>query len=301
VEPTIDQDAAAQLGAAIAGWDQGATCLAALALAADTGQTAAGGPLVGAAREVMAAAGLGAVLASLDRLPFTPAQLEGMATSPLMQAAALARGPRGTWADHSDATLTAQGRASGSAGRLFANFVLPLFADLADRLAAPGARMLDVGTGVGALAVGFAEAFPQLHVTGIDLMPRVLEIARAHVAASPVASRVQLRQQDVAELTEQACYDLAWIPAPFVPEPAFTNGVARTVTALRPGGLLMIGHGTYQGSDLDNAIARFKTVAYGGTAMDGPSAVKLLTGHGLTSVQTVATPPGAPGVTVGRR
>jgi SAM-dependent methyltransferase len=196
--------------------------------------------------------------------------------------------------------LTAQGQTSGSAAVLFARFVLPQFDGFAERLATPGARMLDVGTGIGALAAGCAQIFPQLHVTGIDIMPRVLELARAHLGASSVASRIELRQQDVAELTDEACYDLAWLPAPFIPEPALRAGVARIITALRPGGLLMVGHGSFDGNDLENAITRFKTAAYGGTALDGPAARGLLEEHGFTSVQTVRTPPGAPSITAGK-
>ena len=305
MEATFDQSATAQLSGMIGQWDQGALCLAALAVATggngSTSGDAAAEPLVTAAREVVEAAGLGAVLASPDRLPFSPAQLRGMAASPLLQAAALVDEQPFGWAANSDATLIAQGHASGSTAALFARFVLPHFGDLAERLAAPGARMLDVGTGIGALAIGFSRAFPQLHVTGIDLMPRVVEIARAQVAASPAASHVEIRQQDVAELTDEACYDLAWIPAPFVPEPAFSTGVARLVTALAPGGVLMVGHGTSTGTDLQLAITHFKTVLHGGTRLDGPSVVELLQHHGLTSVQTVATPPGAPAITVGQR
>ena len=63
----------------------------------------------------------------------------------------------------------------------------------------------------------------------------------------------------------------------------------------------MIGHGKFDGTDLENALTRFKTVAYGGTVLDGPSAVRLLNQQGLASVQTIPTPPGAPAVTVGRR
>ena len=105
----------------------------------------------------------------------------------------------------------------------------------------------------------------------------------------------------MAELTDQACYELAWIPAPFVPEPAFSTGIGRIVAALRPGGVLMIGHGRFDGTDLQNAITRFKTVVHGGTALDNKSAARLLNDHGLTSVQTAPTPPGAPSITAGRR
>ncbi len=44
--------------------------------------------------------------------------------------------------------------------------------DLGSRLATPGARMLDVGTGVSAMAIAFAQVFPQLHVLGIDVLDR---------------------------------------------------------------------------------------------------------------------------------
>jgi hypothetical protein len=37
------------------------------------------------------------------------------------------------------------------------------------------------------------------------------------------------------------------------------------------------------------------------TPLDGPSARKLLSGHGLSSVPTVATPPGAPTLTAGQK
>jgi protein-L-isoaspartate O-methyltransferase len=296
LDQVINEGAAGQLSAAIGQWDQGATCLAALAVSTDAEHTT---PLVAAAREVLAAAGLADALNA--QLPFSPAQLRGMVASPLLQAAALVDGSNSGWDEHSDSTLAAQGHASGSAAFLFARFVLPHFPDLAARLSKPGARMLDVGTGIGALAIGYAQTFPQLHVTGIDVMPRVLELARAHLETSPVASRVELRHQDVAALTDEAGYDLAWIPAPFVPEAALSAGIARVVDALRPGGLLVVGHGTLDGTDLQNAITRFKTVAYGGTSLDGPSARNLLSQHDLTAVQTVLTPPGAPRMTVGRR
>jgi SAM-dependent methyltransferase len=296
MDQAINEAAVAQLSAAIGQWDQGATCLAALAVTADAAATT---PLGAAARDVLTAAGLDEGLHA--QLPFTPLQLHGMVASPLLLAAALVDGPGAGWDQQSDSTLAAQGHASGSAAILFARFVLPHFPDLAERLAQPGARMLDVGTGIGALAVGYALTFPRLHVTGIDVMPRVLELARSYVGASPVAPRVALRQQDVTELTDHASYDISWIPAPFLPAAALTAGVARTVVALKPGGLLILGHGTLDGTDLQNAITRFKTTAYGGTTLDGPSARDLLSEHNLTAVQTVPTPPGAPSLTVGRR
>ena len=81
--------------------------------------------------------------------------------------------------------------------------------DLAGRVAAPGARMLDVGTGVAAMAVAFAQVFPQLQVVGIDVLDRALDLARRNIAASDVASRVTVRKQDVSGFSDDAGFDLA--------------------------------------------------------------------------------------------
>ena len=108
---------------------------------------------------------------------------------------------------------------------------------LEEALAKPGARMLDVGTGVAALAASYAELFPELTVVGIDVLPRVLAMAEDLLLASPVADRVILREQDVIELTDQSTFALAWLPAPFVPEAAMQAGVPRIARSLIPEGL----------------------------------------------------------------
>jgi SAM-dependent methyltransferase len=293
----IDVHATTRVTSIVGGWDQAASCLAAVAVLTDPD---APEPLLGAAREVVAASGLRQLLDGLDALPFSPAQLRGIASSPLLQGAALVTGSRG-WDAQSDAALSAQGQASGTAVALFAQFVLPEFPDLADRLARPGAQMLDVGTGTGALAIGFAEAFPHLHVTGIDVLPRALELARAAVERSSAGAQVTLRHQDVADLSENNVYDMAWLPAPFLPRAALTAGIARTFTALRPGGMVMVGHGVLEGEDLPVSITRFKTIAYGGTPLDAAEAATLLRSHGFDSVQSLPTPPGAPAICVGTR
>ena len=63
----------------------------------------------------------------------------------------------------------------------------------------------------------------------------------------------------------------------------------------------MIGHGRFDGTDLQNAVTRFKLAAYGGTAIDGPTVTELLTERGLNDVRAVPTPPGAPAITIGTR
>jgi SAM-dependent methyltransferase len=230
-----------------------------------------------------------------------PVGTAAQAAAPVLQAAALLRGEADLWAGQSDEALLAQGRASAQGPPLMARFVFPALPGLLDALGLPGARMLDVGTGVGGLAVAYAEEFPALTVVGIDVLPRVLALAGTTVAASPAGDRVVLREQDVGALDEPDTYVLAWLPAPFVPEAPLRAGLGRLRAALCPGGWLVMGHGKFGGNPVEDAVGRFTTVAYGGTALDDAEAAALLREAGFDDVRNLATPPGAPALTAGRR
>jgi predicted O-methyltransferase YrrM len=291
---------ATDLLAAIAAWDQAAWCLAALALV-----IAGDGPsdVTTAARQLLSVRGI-------TTPPGQPApgedataagQLASLATAPLHQAAALASGRAISWSAQNDQALLAQGRASAYGVRAFARLLMPAMDGMASRLAAPGARMLDVGTGVGALAVAFAQVFPHLHVLGIDVLDRPLELARQNIAASDVAARVTVRKQDVAGFTDDVGFDLAFLPAPFVPPPAVRAGLPRVAAALRPAGWVFVARGKFGGTPAEDALTRLKTLVYGGTPLDEVEASDLLRSAGLTSVRPLPTPEGAPGITIGQK
>jgi len=291
---------APDLLAAIAAWDQAAWSLAALALVA-----AGNGPpdITAEARQLLSVCGITAAPGQL--VPggdtTTAKQIASQAAAPLHQAAALASGRVVSWTAQSDEALLAQGKASAIGARAFAERFLPAMGDLASRLAAPGARMLDAGTGVAALAIAFAQVFPQLHVLGIDVLDRPLELARQNIAASDVAARVTVRKQDVAGFADDTGFDLAYLPAPFVPRPALQAGLPRIAAALRPGGWVFVAHGKFGGTPAEDALTRLKTLVYGGTPLDEAEASGQLRGAGLTSVRPVPTPEGAPGITIGQK
>lgn len=288
------------LQATIQAWDEAAWSLAALALAARDDSPPG---LTAAAKALLAVAGLtgppGRPLRGLGTS--TPGQIASQAAAPLHQASALVSGRGISWNAQSDEALLAQGNASAQGARPFAQFMLPMMGDLASRLAAPGARMLDIGTGVGALAVSFAEAFPQLHVLGIDVLDRALALARQTIAASGATARVTVCNMDVAEFADDSGFDVAWLPAPFIPQPALSAGLPRVTAALRPGGWLMVGHGKFGGTPVQDALTRLKTIAYGGTPLDEAASCRLLRDAGLTSVRPIPTPPGAPAITIGQK
>jgi protein-L-isoaspartate O-methyltransferase len=284
----------------IQAWDQAAWSLAALAL---RGAADASPRLRASADDVLSALGLlegpGGGLVGVPPQAVDP--VASQAAAPLLLTSALVAGADSAWTAQSDAALLAQGRMSSQMAAAFRQHLLPALPGLDERLATSGARMLDVGTGVGALAVAFAETFPQLTVVGIDVLARVLALANRTISESGVADRVSVREQDLATLSDEGLYDLAWLPAPFVPPGPLEVGVGRIATALRPGGWLIMGHGKFSGDPVEDALNRFKTTAYGGTAVTDQDAQARLTEAHLENIATLPTPPGAPALTVGQR
>ncbi|MFJ8555332.1 methyltransferase domain-containing protein [Streptomyces sp. NPDC001588] len=219
--------------------------------------------------------------------------------SALRQAVAAAAGDQGKaggWADQDDEVLRNQGRASAGTGRAIAGKVVPALPGLADRLESQGSRILDVGTGIAALALALAEAFPRAEVVGIDIMERVLELARMELAdaGTEAASHVTLRHADVVDVTEQAAYDMIWLPAPFLSEAALTQALPRLIEALKPGAWIVVGTNPAAPTPLRQAVAGWHAVRNGGNAYDADRMVKTLTAYGLRDERQFPTVPGGP-------
>ena len=209
----------------------------------------------------------------------------------------------GGWAAQSDEVLLNQGRASAATGRALATKVVPQLPGLAARLAAPGSRVLDVGVGVAALAQALAREFPETHVVGIDVLERALVLARGELAeASPeVSSRVSLRRQDVAEVSERDAFALVWLPAPFLPEAALQAALPRLAEALVPGGWLVTGTNPAADEAVRVSVGRWIAVRNGGNSYDTARMVSALEAQGLVDSRTFPTVPGGPVLVAARR
>ena len=128
-----------------------------------------------------------------------------------------------------------------------------------------------------------------------------LELARRNVGEAGLSERIELRRQDIREITDAAAFDLVWLPGPFLQRDVLEVSLARVTTALRPGGWVVLG--LYGGQDeLGAALARLRTVRSGGTALGNDEAVALLESAGLVGVEALTANVGVP-VTdvVGRR
>ncbi|MER7930583.1 class I SAM-dependent methyltransferase [Streptomyces sp. NPDC096057] len=211
--------------------------------------------------------------------------------------------PEAGWGAQSDEVLLGQGRASAATGRALAGKIVPQLAGCAERLAAEGSRVLDVGTGVGALALALAEGFPRARVEGIDVLERALRLGRGELAAAEpaVAARVSLILRDVVNVSEKEAYDLVWLPAPFLSEEALRAALPRLVEALAPGAWLVSGTNPLAGDALRRSVGRWTAVRGGGNSFDTARMTEELESLGLVGTDTFPTVPGGPVLVAARR
>jgi SAM-dependent methyltransferase len=235
------------------------------------------------------------VVPDLDALDTGDARaLAGMARAMLAQAAAFALEPVGppSWSVTDPVHLTSLGQASAALAPLIRDLMADDLDGLGDALAAGGA-ILDVGAGVAALAISFARTFPAATVVGIDVWAPALELARANVAAADLATRVEIREQDVVALADAGRYDLIWFAGPFIPEPVLPPALGRCATALRSGGWLVFGR--FAGGDPhQQALADLRTVRSGGAVLTDGDVVDRLAAAGLCDAHALEASVGLP-------
>ena len=154
-----------------------------------------------------------------DLDPATAAPALGLAQTFFAQGAEMLRNPgrSGGWDQVDVGLLQGIGRMSMSVAAAVAVAARQM-PGLAARLDGP-VQILDVGTGVGWLAVALARAYPQARVLGIDIFPPALDLARGERRRRyDVADRVELRAVRTSSSSEpDPVFEVAWLPLPFLP------------------------------------------------------------------------------------
>lgn len=191
------------------------------------------------------------------------------------------------WVLRDTATLQALGQAS----RQNVRSIVALASDRPRLAASLAGRFLDVGTGVGAMALEAAEQCPSAQVVGVDIWEPSLALARANVAASPHAARVEIRAQDVTQLDEPAAYTLAWLPTPFLPRPVAEAALERLALALAPGGHLVVGLYAVPTDKAGAALTALRVVRSGGHVWDVAEMEQQLRARGFVDMETCLIPP----------
>jgi precorrin-6B methylase 2 len=169
---------------------------------------------------------------------------------------------------------------------------------LAAMLSRPGV-FLDVGTGVGWLAIEAARVWPALGVVAIDIWEPSLAQARRNIAAAGLEGRIELRAQDVAALPDRSDFSLAWVPLPFFKAAALPAVLAQVRETLMPGAWVICGMETMPEEPLARALSVLRLVRGGGEISVPTDVVPLLTVAGFDAVEIV--PAGVLTFVLGRR
>lgn len=168
----------------------------------------------------------------------------------------------------------------------------------------PAPRILDVGTGSGAIAVALAHALPHASLTTIDLSAAALTVARRNAACCALAERIRFLEGDLLAPVAGESFDLIVSNPPYVPT-ADRDTLAVEVRDFEPKLAL------FAGADGLDICRRLIPAAFAALAPRGwflfeigfgqSEAVRsLLVGAGFTGIQFTPDLQGIPRVAEGR-
>ena len=203
----------------------------------------------------------------------------------LQRAVQHAEGGSAGWDGQDPDLVLRQGRSSARIAGVLAEWVVRMPA-VESALHAGQCRFLDVGVGIGAISSGLCQRYPSLTSVGLDVVPEVLALADQEISAAGLADRIELRQQSVADLTDNREYDFAWLPQPFIPRQPFEAGVRRVFEAVRPDGWVVVPLMTPPAleSAFERAVVIHAAHVLGGGPIEVHEAVELLEQAGWVDI-----------------
>jgi release factor glutamine methyltransferase len=165
-------------------------------------------------------------------------------------------------------------------------------------------RILDVGTGSGAIAVSLAHARPQSHLTAVDLSPAALEVARRNAQRHGVLDRVTFLQSNLLGSVDGTDFDVVVSNPPYIaegevlepqvsnyePHPALYAGptglevyerlIPEARKVLKPGGWLLLEIGFGQQPAVEALLRGWRSVSVVHDLQGIPRVVQAMKGIG---------------------
>lgn len=160
--------------------------------------------------------------------------------------------------------VEAQARFSAAATKILQPVLDAGLPGFAARVQRGDAVLLDLGAGGGGATVAFARYHPTLRVVGIEPSPVALARARARIADSGLADRIELVAGTADDLDDQDRFAAIYVAQMFFPEDAWRRALPRMLRALEPGGSVFTVATYREGADPSAALSRWKTALWGG-------------------------------------
>jgi len=157
----------------------------------------------------------------------------------------------------------------------------------------PAARIIDVGTGSGAIAVTLAKHLPRARLVATDISPAVLAVARENAARHGVAERIEFLECDLLSAPQAAGpWDVIVSNPPYVRDDEF-DALPRDVRLHEPKGALVAGPTGVE------VVARLAADAVGALATGGWLVVEIGPVVAAAAERALAAVPGlVPGPTL---
>lgn len=172
-------------------------------------------------------------------------------------------------------------------------FLSPGGADEVARIVAgapiEGARVLDVGCGLGAIDVLLVERFGAAHVTGIDVEARLVARAQARADAAGMADRISIRKVSPGPLPfEDGVFDVVFSKDSMIHVPDKPALYAEVHRVLVPGGWMVVGDWFGNGREPTRAMREWlDAVGLTFTLESIEASAKLVEACGFTDVDGV--------------
>ena len=134
------------------------------------------------------------------------------------------------------------------------------------------------------------------------MLPRALRLADSELTAVGVRHRLELREQDVQDLSDSEAFDVAWLPLPLLPEDVARTAISGVTRALRTDGWLVVTANRLDPNPnpLQEALERLRILTEGGCRAPRDEVGAWLDAAGVVDVQEIAMPHEARVIITGR-
>jgi len=149
----------------------------------------------------------------------------------------------------------------------------------------PDCDFLDVGTGVGWLAIEAANLWPGMRIVGLDIWEPSLQLAATNISDEGLQDRITLRCQSISDIDDEAAFDIVRLPSTFLPRDVVNNALPRIVRALRLGGFLLFGGVATRPDPLSQSLSSLQIIRSGGHPWQVEEITEQLRATGFSDIE----------------